>query len=69
MYQSNERYEMHPTVLESSEPLSMILRHSGMISVLRRKLMTSASSVLTRAPITPKLVSRKYSKGRVLLLV
>ena len=33
------------TVLESSLPDSMILKHKGMISVVRRKLMTSGSSV------------------------
>ena len=57
------------TVLLSSEPLSMIRRHRGMISVVSRKLITSCSSVLTRAPITPREVSLKYSKGRVLLTV
>lgn len=34
-----------------------------MISVVNRKLMTSDESFLTRAPITPKEVSRRYSKG------
>ena len=34
-----------------------------MISVVRRKLMTSDESFLTRAPMTPKEVSRRYSKG------
>ena len=57
------------TVLLSSEPLSMIRRHRGMISVVRRKLITSCSSVFTRAPITPREVSLKYSKGLVLLTV
>lgn len=72
------------TVFESSDPVSMIRRQRGMISVESRKLMTSVSSTfdqaeknqnqtrrnekhaqtLTRAPITPKLVSRKYSNGR-----
>lgn len=52
------------TVLLSSEPVSMIRRHSGMISVVRRKLMTSELSFLTSAPITPSDVKRKYSKGR-----
>lgn len=89
------------TVLESSEPISIVRRHSGMISVLRRKFVTSVSSTwerlestgglevshredeggldnvcapvlrgpvpaLTSAPITPKLVRRRYSNGRVL---
>jgi len=52
------------TVFDSSDPVSMILRHSGIISVERRKLITSGESFLTRAPITPSEVSRKYSKGR-----
>ena len=43
------------TVLESSEPVSIILKQSGIISVVRRKLITSCSSVFTSAPITPKL--------------
>jgi len=41
----------------------MIRRHSGMISVVRRKLITSDESFFTRAPITPSEVSRRYSKG------
>lgn len=53
------------TVLESSEPVSMMRRHSGMISVESKKLITSASSTLTSAPMTPSEVSRKYSNGRV----
>jgi hypothetical protein len=52
------------TVLLSSEPVSMMRRHSGIISVVRRKLMTSDESFLTRAPMTPRDVSRRYSKGR-----
>ncbi len=51
------------TVLLSSEPVSIIRRHKGIISVVRRKLMTSDESFLTRAPITPREVSRRYSKG------
>ena len=51
------------TVLLSSEPVSMMRRHRGIISVVRRKLMTSEESFLTKAPMTPRLVSRKYSKG------
>lgn len=52
------------TVLLSSEPVSMIRRHRGMISVVRRKLMTSVESFLTKAPMTPSEVRRRYSKGR-----
>lgn len=51
------------TVLLSSEPVSMIRRQRGIISVVRRKLMTSVESFLTRAPMTPREVSRRYSKG------
>lgn len=51
------------TVLLSSEPLSMIRRHRGMISVVRRKLIT-CSSVFTRAPIFAEGGGQpKYSKG------
>ena len=58
------------TVLLSSLPVSMMRRHSGMISVDRRKLMTSLLSFcLTRAPMTPSDVRRRYSNGRVLLVV
>jgi len=52
------------TVLLSSDPVSMIRRQRGMISVVRRKLMTSVESFLTRAPMTPRDVKRRYSKGR-----
>jgi hypothetical protein len=57
------------TVLLSSEPVSMIRRHKGMISVARRKLTTSDESFFKRAPITPREVSRKYSNGRDLEVV
>lgn len=40
------------TVFESSLPVSMIRKQSGMISVVSKNVMTSVSSVLTRAPIT-----------------
>jgi hypothetical protein len=42
----------------------MIRRQRGMISVVRRKLITSVESFLTRAPMTPREVKRRYSKGR-----
>lgn len=32
------------TVLDSSLPISMVFKHSGMISVVSRKLMISVSS-------------------------
>ena len=46
-------------------PDSIILKHRGIISVVKRKFMTSCSSVLTRAPITPRDVNLRYSKGLV----
>ena len=57
------------TVFESSVPLSIILKHNGIISVCKRKLITSWSSIFTKAPITPRLVNLKYSKGLPLLTV
>mmetsp|Transcript_6416 Transcript_6416/g.9541 ORF Transcript_6416/g.9541 Transcript_6416/m.9541 type:complete len:216 (-) Transcript_6416:153-800(-) len=51
------------TVLDNSEPLSIIRKQSGMISVWMRKSITLVSSAFTRAPITPKEVSLRYSKG------
>lgn len=41
----------------------MIRKQRGMISVCSKKEMTSVSSILTKAPITPRDVSLKYSKG------
>ena len=52
------------TVLLSSDPVSMIRKQSGMISVLKRNAMTSDESFLTNAPMTPREVKRKYSNGR-----
>jgi hypothetical protein len=40
-----------------------------MISVVSRKLMTSELSFLTSAPMTPREVRRRYSKGRDLEVV
>ena len=57
------------TVYDNSVPLSIILKHSGIISVYNKKLITSVSSTLTSAPITPNEVSLKYSKLRPLLTV
>jgi hypothetical protein len=57
------------TVCDSSVPLSIILRHRGIISVCKRKLITSESSILTNAPITPREVNLRYSKGLPLLTV
>lgn len=52
------------TVLLNSEPVSIIRKHKGIISVVNRKLMTSAESFLTNAPMTPREVRRRYSNGR-----
>lgn len=58
------------TVFDSSDPVSMIRRQSGMISVDKRKLMTSLLSFcLTSAPMTPSEVRRRYSNGRVFEVV
>lgn len=57
------------TVLLNSEPVSMMRRQRGMISVVSRKLITSDESFLTRAPITPSDVRRRYSNGRDLEVV
>lgn len=58
------------TVLLSSEPVSMIRRQSGMISVDSRKVMTwELSDCLTSAPMTPREVRRRYSNGLVLEVV
>lgn len=54
------------TVFDNSDPVSMIRKHNGMISVDNKKVITSALSFcLTKAPMTPKEVNRKYSKGLV----
>lgn len=47
----------------------MMRKQRGMISVVRRKLMTSEESFLTRAPMTPSDVRRRYSNGRDLDVV
>jgi hypothetical protein len=57
------------TVFDNSDPVSIILRHSGMISVDSKKLITSEESFLTNAPITPRDVKRRYSNGRDLDVV
>lgn len=51
------------TVLLNSDPVSIIRRHNGIISVVKRKFMTSAESFFTKAPITPNDVRRRYSNG------
>lgn len=42
-------------------------KHNGIISVYIRKVIASESSPFTRAPITPRLVTLKFSNGLVLL--
>ena len=51
------------TVLDNSWPLFMILKHKGIISVYIKKVIASESSPFTKAPITPKEVTLKFSKG------
>jgi hypothetical protein len=68
------------TVLDSSLPVSIIRKQRGIISVDKRKLMTSVSSTLnliphqsyftfTKAPITPKEVSLRDSYGLLFVTV
>ena len=54
---------------ESSDPVSMIRRQRGIISVVRRNSIVGGESDLTRAPMTPKDVRRRYSNGRDLEVV
>lgn len=51
------------TVLESSYPLFIILKQRGIISVCIKKVIASESSPFTRAPITPRDVTRRFSNG------
>jgi hypothetical protein len=48
---------------ESSEPVSMMRRQRGIISVVRRNSIVGGESDFTRAPMTPKEVRRRYSNG------
>ncbi len=57
------------TVLDNSEEDSIILRHNGIISVVNKNEITSGVSFFTNAPITPKLVSLRYSNERCFELV
>uniref|UniRef100_A0A0A9HJ01 Uncharacterized protein n=1 Tax=Arundo donax TaxID=35708 RepID=A0A0A9HJ01_ARUDO len=57
------------TIFESSLPVSMICKHRGMISLCSRKLIIPVSSALARAPITLRVVKRRYSKGPAVLVV
>ena len=57
------------TVLLSSDPVSMMRKHNGIISVVSRKLITSEESFFTSAPMTPREVRRRYSNGRDLEVV
>jgi hypothetical protein len=73
------------TVLDSSLPVSIMRKQSGIISVVRRNVMVGEElpefacapgvpdglietledgSFLTKAPMTPNDVRRRYSKGR-----
>jgi len=59
-------------VFDSSLPISMVRKHRGIISVCSKK--TNDFSIINLdkniiAPMTPRPVSLKYSKGLVLLVV
>ena len=55
--------------MDNSDPVSIIRRQSGIISVDRRKVIVEGESDLTKAPITPREVNLKYSNGRDLDVV
>lgn len=55
------------TVFDKACPFFIILRHKGTIYVCIRKVIAYGSLSLTRAPITPKEVTLKFSN--ILLLV
>jgi hypothetical protein len=57
------------TVLDNSYPLFIILRQRGIISVYIKNVIASESSPLTKAPITPKEVTLRFSNGLFLLEV
>jgi hypothetical protein len=57
------------TVLDNSDPFSIMRRHRGIISVCSKKLITSGSSIFTKAPTTPSEVRRRYSNGLALASV
>ena len=48
---------------ESSDPVSMMRRQRGMISVVRRNSIVGGESDFTSAPMTPREVRRRYSNG------
>jgi hypothetical protein len=52
------------TVLESSLPDSIMRKHKGIISVVNKKLITSCSSVFTKAP-TENIDKQNYFRVRV----
>jgi hypothetical protein len=49
------------TVLDKSDPFSMIWTDNWIISVLIRKLIISGTCDLTKTPIIPRVVSLKSS--------
>lgn len=49
----------HPTVFDNSLPISMVRRQSGIISVERRKLITSVSSTCNGRTQQSSLLERK----------
>lgn len=50
--------------LDNSDPVSMIRKQRGMISVVSRNSIVGGESDLTSAPMTPREVRRRYSNGR-----
>jgi len=48
------------TVLDRACPFFIILKHKGTISVCIKKFIAAGSLSLTRAPITPRDVTRRF---------
>ena len=63
------RNEERLDTFDNSDPVSMILKQSGMISVVRRNSIVGGESDFTSAPMTPREVRRRYSNGRDLEVV
>ena len=55
------------TVLDKACPFFIILKHNGTISVCIKKLIAAGSLYLTKAPITPRDVTLKFSNILVLV--
>jgi hypothetical protein len=66
---SRREWELGIRTFDNSLPVSMILKHKGIISVVSRNSIVGGESDFTSAPMTPRDVRRRYSKGRDLDVV